>query len=364
MVPLKHLFHQRRRAKSLASLVFLALALIPGCKKSDEPAAQLQEAPVHVETAEVSALRTPKVLQLTGTLRGAKETDLAANVAGRILKTEVERGQSVERGALLAEVDVRAAALALEEARVQVAASKTQAEINQVDCDRFEKLKAGNAVTAYEYDQVAAKCRTSPFGVEAAEVRHSIAAKNVGDGMIRAPFAGVVTERYVEVGAYVQPSSRVVSIAEVDALRLEFSLPERNFPDVKLGSELTFEVAAYPGRVFAAQVVRISGAVRETRDVMIDAQVSNPDRSLLPGMFASVTLTIGYEDLPSVPRAAVFEQNGKQNVLVQTGNILEQRVLQTAPPLGERIAVRRGLALGEHVVTQDVLKLKNGQRVN
>jgi len=364
MVPLEFLFRKCERAIASASLVLLALTLIPGCRNSAEPPAQLQEAPVHVETVEVSALRTPKVLQLTGTLRGAKETDLAANVAGRILKTNVERGQSVERGALLAEVDVRAAALALEEARVQVAASKTQAEINQVDCERFEKLKAGNAVTAYEYDQVAAKCRTSPFGVEVAQVRQSIAAKNVGDGMIRAPFAGVVTERYVEVGAYVQPSSRVVSIAEVEALRLEFSLPERNFPDVKLGSELTFEVAAYAGRRFDAKVVRISGAVRETRDVMIDAQVNNTDRSLLPGMFTSVTLTTGYEDLPSVPSSAVFEQNGKHNVFVLTRNILEQRVLQTAPPLGDRISVRRGLALGERVVTGDLPKLKNGQRVN
>ena len=191
----------------------------------------------------------------------------------------------------------------------------------------------------------------------------SIAAKNVGDGVIRSPFSGVITERYVEVGEYVQASSRVVSIAQVDELRLEFSVPEQNFPSVKLGATVDFRVAAYGAQRFDGKVAHISGAVRDTRDVIVEATVANPERRLLPGMFADVELTIGRETLPSVPETAVFESNGKLNVLVVKDGVLEQRVLQAAPELAGRVPVRRGVALGERVVGRYASNLKNGQRV-
>ncbi|MDX2056054.1 MAG: efflux RND transporter periplasmic adaptor subunit [Polyangiaceae bacterium] len=343
----------------------LGTQLLPACKKQEAAAAsQPSEPPVHVDTVPVTAVKTPKVLLLTGTLRGAKEADLAANVAGRVLSTSVEAGQNVTEGMVLATVDVRAAALALAEARVMVDASRTQQEISQVECERYEKLKQSGAVTPAEYDQVTAKCKTAPLSVQAAEARQSIVAKNVGDGVIRSPFSGTVTERYVEVGEYVQPASRVVSLAKVDDLRLSFSLPEKNWPDVRQDAEVAFRVVAYPTQVFTGRVVHISGAVRQTRDVLIEAAVSNTDRKLLPGMFAAIQLTIGYEDLPAVPKTAVFLQNGKQNVLIVNGSTLEQRVIQPADAVADRIPVRRGVALGEKVVSVYSDKLRNGQSVN
>ena len=148
----------------------LALSLgtgLIGCQRQAAAVEEKQEEPVSVETAEVTVVDAPQTLRLTGSLRGAKQTDLAANVAGRVQKTHVERGAEVKKGAVLAQIDVSAAALALAEARVQVQASKTQQEINQADCDRYEKLKAKGAVTDLEYDQVTAKCKTAPLDLEA-----------------------------------------------------------------------------------------------------------------------------------------------------------------------------------------------------
>ncbi len=341
----------------------LGLGAAPACSKADAAAEPPAVPAVKVTSMQVAQITVPRTLRLTGSLRGAKETDLAANVAGRVLSTKVERGQSVSQGELLAQVDVRAAALALAEARVQVETSKTQQVINEADCDRYERLKAGGVVSDLEYDQVTAKCKTAPLSVEAATARQRIAAKNVGDGAIRSPFAGVVTERYIEVGEYVQAPSRVVSLAQVDELRLEFSLPEQNYPDVKPGADVKFRVSAYGERDFTGKVSHISGAVRDTRDVLVEALVDNPERKLLPGMFAEVELTIGQEDLPAVPKSALFEENGKQNVFVVKDGSLEQRVLQTAGTLSDQVAVRKGVALGETIVTRNVAKLENGQRV-
>jgi RND family efflux transporter MFP subunit len=348
----------------VAALLVGSLSFSGGCKRAGvAPPEPRREAPVEVATEAASPVDTPRTLRLTGTLRGARETDLAANVAGRVLSLGVERGDSVVKNALIAQVDVRSAALALGEAKVAVENSKLQKSINDSECARYEQLKEKGVVPDLEYDQVTAKCKTAPLNLQAAEARQSIAAKNVGDGAIRAPFAGVVTERFVEVGEYVQASSRVVSIAEVEELKLEFSLPERNYPDVRLGAEVGFRVGAYAAERFAGKVLRVSGAVRETRDVLVEAVVKNTDKRLLPGMFAEVELAIGKDALPSVPKSATFESNGKTNVFVVKDGILEQRVLQPAPAVGDRIPVRQGVALGEKVVKVYAPALKNGQPV-
>ena len=339
-------------------------ALSPACTpKSDAATPPPAAAPVAVTTDAVTNIDVPRTLRLTGTLRGERETDLAANVAGRITTMNIERGQRIAKGELIAVVDVSAAALALKEAKLAVETSKTQEAIDQADCARYEQLKAKGAVTDLEYDQVTAKCKTSPLNRETAEARQSIAAKNVGDGRIRAPFAGVVSDRFVQVGEYVQASSRVVSLAQVSDLRLEFSLPEQNYPDVKTGETVAFRVAAYDKDSFTGTVSHIAGAVRDTRDVLVEATVTNTDQRLLPGMFADVELTIGQENLPSVPKTAVFESNGKQNVFVVVNGALEQRVLQPGPELGDRLSVRRGVVANERVVTPYNSALSNGQRV-
>lgn len=342
---------------------FLAGAAL-ACKKPEPPPARVEAPPVHVDSVEVTALDAPQSLRLIGNLRGAKETDLAANATGRILKTTVERGSEVKAGELLAQVDVSAAALALAEARVQVTTSKQQLELSQTDCARFEKLKGTGAIADFELDQMTAKCKIAPLQVQAAQARQSMVAKNVGDGMIRAPFAGVVTERFIEVGEYVLPASRVVSMAQIEELRLVFTVPEANYPDVKRDAPVAFRVAAYGEAPFQGKVVHVSSAVRDTRDIVVEAQVMNADKRLLPGMFADVSLNVGVKALPSVPKAAVFEQNGKKNVFVVSDGQLVQRVIQPEPEHEGRIPVVKGVTLGERVVGTYAPELRNGLKVN
>lgn len=343
--------------------VGVLLVTLEGCRQADAASEPKPVKAVAVKSAKVGARTVPRTLQLTGVLRGAKETDLAANVAGRVLSTRVEPGQSVKKGDILAQVDVSAAALALAEAKVQVETTRTQEAIHKSDCERYDRLKAAGVVSDLEYDQVTAKCKTAPLNVEAARARQSVAAKNVGDGVIRSPFAGVVTERFVEVGEYVQASSRVVSLAQVDELKLVFSVPEQNFPDVKRDAAVQFRVAAYGAQAFSGRVVHISGAVRDTRDVLVEAVVANPERKLLPGMFTEVALNIGEESLPALPKSAVFEENGKLNAFVVKDGILEQRVVQPAVTQDGHVSVRRGIKVGEQVVIAEVDKLENGQAV-
>jgi membrane fusion protein, multidrug efflux system len=355
-------------SKSLRKFAVLSIFALPlalaGCKKGEAaPAATDELRPIKVATSAAELVDVDKTLRLTGTLTGARQTELAANVNGKVLSTHVERGTKVKAGDLIARIDVRGAALQLAEAKVQVESSKTQQAIDQVECARYDQLKARGAVTDVEYEQVMARCKRAPINLDAAQAKVNLAAKSVGDGIIVAPFSGVVSERFVEVGEYVQPQTRVIAMADVDALHLELSLPEAHFPLVKVGSKLTFSVLAYGERSFPGTVAHISGAVRSTRDILVEATAPNEDGALLPGMFAEVQLVVGTEKLPSVPKTAVFERNGKSNVLVQARGLLEERVVQVRQHMGAVVAIGHGIAEGDLVVTEYRPELKNGQPV-
>lgn len=362
------------RGALAASLPALALALIPACRAADASRkdAPPPTPPVHVETAKVSEVDAPIVLRLTGTLRGMKEADVAANAAGKVVQTAAERGDEVLAGQVVAVLDTRSASLALAEAKVAVATSRTKDGISRTECARYEKLLASGSVSPAEVENVTAKCKTAPLDLEAAEARQAIAAKNLGDGVLRAPFAGVVAERHVDVGEYVQASSRVVTLAQIDELRLELAVPEANLAQVKRGTPVSFGVAAFPGRSFRGEVRFVAGAVRSaTRDLVAEAVVPNQDRALRPGMFADVVVTLGAHKLPGVPRAAVFERQDKPRVFVFEGGRLAERVLALDVPLTPAspggkpdalLAVKDGLRVGEAVVTSEPAKLTNGAR--
>jgi membrane fusion protein, multidrug efflux system len=351
--------------KTLLSLTVLAL-VAAGChrKSVDTVDASAQKPPVVVQTESVTELSVPRTLRLTGTLRGDRETDLAANASGRVLSTEVERGDVIKPGQVLAKLDVRAAALSAAEARAQVESSRASAEQARTECGRYEQLKATGAVTELEYEQKITQCRTLPLSVEAASARAALAAQNVGDGIIRAPFAGTITERFVEVGQFVRQDSRVVTIVSVDPIRLELAVPEAEVSKVKAGAEVAFRVAAFPDRRFRGTVRFVSGALRSTtRDLVVEALVENKQRELIPGMFADVELTVGSVKLPSVPKRAVLTRDDQARVYAVLDGRLEERMLALGPSVGDRQAVTRGVALGDKVVVSDPSGLDNGQKV-
>ena len=131
-----------------------------------------------------------------------------------------------------------------------------------------------------------------------------------------------------------------------------------------LGAEVAFGVSAYPGRRFTGKIRYVSGVVRaSTRDLVVEAVVENPERALLPGMFADVELSVGSQRLPSVPRASLVTRGDQARLFVVQDGRVEERVVALGPALGERVAVLRGVGPEETVVVSEPDKLQNGQAV-
>jgi len=345
--------------------VLLFTISVCGCKDGGATANRTAAPPVHVETDVVHEQPMPRTLQLTGNLRGEHETDLAANTAGRVVETFVERGVQVKKGDVIAKVDIRAASLGAAEAKATAELARRQADSAKRDCERYATLFEQGAISKAEYDRISDQCRTTPLSAEATEARARAAALVVGDGVVRAPFGGVVTERYVEVGQFVRQDSKVVALVDIDPLRLQFAVPEANLAAIKQNDAVSFSVSAYPERTFDGVVKYVGAAIRETtRDLVAEAIVDNGEGLLRPGMFASVTVRTGTEKMPVVAKESLLAREGRTHLMVVSDGRIDERVVQTGTESGDLVAVTRGVRPGEKIVRKPSDGLRNGQLVN
>jgi membrane fusion protein (multidrug efflux system) len=134
--------------------------------------------------------------------------------------------------------------------------------------------------------------------------------------------------------------------------------------NVKENAEVSFTVAAYPGRRFGGKVKFVSGALRATtRDLVAEALVPNPERLLLPGMFADVELVIGSQKLPSVPERSLRVVDEQTRLFVVVAGRLQERIVAVGPKLGDRVSIVRGVSETDQVVVSDPSGLANGRKV-
>lgn len=340
----------------MVGMVAMGMALVAcdsSTSASSRPALAARPKPVHVETVVVAERAMPVSVTLAGSLKANQESDLAANASGQVLRTMVERGSYVARGGAIAQLDTRLASLSAAEAEANVQTARTQKELADAECARYQRLLQRGAISQQEFDRQSGSCKTAVTSTAAAESRVAVARQTVGDGTIRAPFAGLVAERYVSVGEYVRPDSRVAHLIDIDPLRLELTIPEQHMGAVRQGQKVDFQVGAFPNQTFSGVVHYIGPSVRaSTRDLVFEAVVANKEKLLRPGLFATAELDAGTQKLPVVPKTALRTDGETPRAFVIVEKHVEERVVQTGPQAGELIAVVKGLSAGERVVAR------------
>jgi membrane fusion protein (multidrug efflux system) len=346
-------------------LAFCLLAfplLLAGCIRPSQASGTAPAPPaVPVRAATVVERTLPRVLTLTGTLVANRKSEVAADASGKVQATFVERGSWVTRGQPLARLDGSRAALAEEEAEAQLAAAELQSALAGRECERAERLYTAGAIHQAEYDRMRTSCTASTWSTSAAAARGRIAERAVSDAVLRAPFAGLVAERFVSEGEYVRPDTRVATVLEVDPLRLELSVPESAVAAVTASAEVAFQVSAFPGENFRGQVRYLGPAVRRaSRDLVVEAVISNRDRRLRPGMFATAQVRVGETRAALVPASAVREQAGEPRVFVIAGGRLEERLVEVGAADGAEVVVRAGVRAGEQIATPATPALHDG----
>jgi len=361
------------------------------------------EAPA-VAIAATAAVDTPiaRFIEVTGTLTAQESAEVAAEIAGRVVATPVERGSRVGKGSDLvmiaaAEVDAQAreaeANAAQIEARLgiaggkpfevarvpEVASANATRALARTDFERARTLHAAQLISQAEFEQKSAQLESAERqydvasnGAEqqfqsllAARARVTVARKAVADTVVRAPFAGVVGERLVSVGDYVTRGTKVASVMRVDPLRVELTVPEQYVAAVAAGRDVTFTVDAYPGIIFTGQVRYVSPSVTaETRALVVEAIVPNANGQLKPGFFATARIAqVASAPALLVPATAVRTVAGTARVFVVSGDRVEERVVMVGQTVDDRLEITDGLTAGERVATSGVATLADGVRV-
>ena len=347
-------------------MVLPVIALL-GCSSPKEQKAAEHAAkpkPIAVQTVQVVEREVPNTLVLAGTLKANQESDLAANASGRVMRTMVERGSYVGREQAVAQLDVRIASLSANEAEANVETSRTQRAAAQAECARYQQLLEKGAISTQEFDRQTTACKTATSSTAAAETHVALAKETLSNGTVRAPFPGLVSERYVSVGEYVMPSTKVAHIVDIDPLRLELTIPEQSMGAVRQGLKVDFQVAAFPDRTFSGVVHYIGPSVRATtRDLVFEAVVPNKDKLLRPGLFATAHLDAGTQKLPVVPQSALKQDGESTRAFAVIDKHVEERLVQLGPVQGDVVAILKGLGVGERVVARPSDQISDGTEV-
>jgi RND family efflux transporter MFP subunit len=389
-------------SRPILALCFLAAALAAACDRAGAKATAPADVAINVTAVAVVEQPITRFIRVSGTLTAQEDAGVAAEVAGRVVATPVERGsrvgandslvrlaaaegeaQAIEAQANAAQIEARlgianGAPFAVESvpevanarASVQLARSEFvraqtlygQKLLSQAE---FDQRSAQNEAAERQYDMARNTAAQQYQSLLAARARVTLAQKALSDTTVRAPFAGVVGERFVSVGDYVTRGTKVATVMRVDPLRVELTVPEQYVAAVAEGRAVTFVVDAYPGETFTGRVRYVSPSVAaDTRALTLEAVVPNPNNRLKPGFFATAQIEQAtMQPGLLVPATAVRTIAGTARVFVVNGDRVEERVVMVGQPIGGLVEVTSGLTAGEQVVATGVDRVVDGVRV-
>lgn len=332
---------------SLAAVVALIVAFARMKKPVEEVAAD-RERPVAVRVMEIVPRQVPDVIGLPARIEAAQEAQLPVERAGRVVELLASKGDRVEAGKALLRVDDR-----LWEA------GRRRAEIEARDAardlDRWKELEKTGAVSASDFEAVERRRETAEIALEEARTF-------VDQCEVRAPFAGEIVDRFVEVGDYANEGQAVLRLVRLDRVKVAFEVPEQDVAAVEPGQEKPFVLAALPGREFTGTVSFVSSrAARDSNSFATELEADNADGALKAGMIAEVSLLRRMRERAMVvPLAAVVPRKGEHYVFVENnGRAVRRRVLIGAM-LGHEAVLESGVAAGDRVVVEGHRGLQDG----
>ncbi|NUQ66207.1 MAG: efflux RND transporter periplasmic adaptor subunit, partial [Pirellulales bacterium] len=345
-----------------------------------------------VETVSVESSPSHQTLHVTGQLAADELSDIGNRLPGIIAEVLVERGSTVEKGDVLARIDPADAENALaeglsaaEELRVRLMLesadstfepellpdmklARASLDLAKSNLERTTSLHERKVLSQEVFDQVRAEYQSALYRVElvqhqARQLYQSYRTalthlktlqKSVHDTTITAPFQGWVVEKHVAVGERLGTGegARVVTLIRTDPLRLTLTVPQQHVHRIQVGQPVEFQVDAFPERKFTGQVRYVAPAVESAgRSLTVEAVVSNPDRLLKPGLFATARLQLEQETTALyVPATAVQQHGDAGRVFVVRDGVVREQVVAVGRADGGRVRVTSGLAAGERVV--------------
>lgn len=315
--------------------------------------------PATVSTMVVETTAWQPKLSSVGNVRAFRGVDLSTEIGGLVQAVPIKSGMDVKEGDLLIKLNDASDV-------AQLNSLKALADLAKVINERDRQQLEIQAISKNVFDTSKADAKSKQAQVE--QQMALVAKKN-----LKAPFSGRVGIVMINPGQFVNPGDKLLTLQTLDPIFVDFNLPQSNAEQIQVGQEIVVTTDAFKGSSFTGKVTAVSPKVdTNTRNIQIEAQLANPDKKILPGMFANVNIKLGDEvKMLTLPQTAVTynpygstvfiaKPTGKKDKQGKPAFEAQQVFVTTGPTRGDQVAILKGVEEGATVVTSGQLKLKNG----
>ncbi len=326
-----------------------SLSILSACnKKAEDGGANFQRAPLPIGNIEgiiVSQTVLQSDITASGSLLPLEQTELHAEVSGRVIKLNLPEGKRVAAGTLLLKIFDEDLQTQLQKLDAQIAIARTTAQ-------RLKSLLEVKGTSQQEYDLAELQIKNIQAEIDLLRVR-------IRQTEIRAPFDGVIGLRQISPGAYITPATAIATIRDDRKLRLDFSVPEKYGALIRPGQTVHFKLDGSTKTYSAVVAASEQSVDAATRDLQLRAVVNERSDELTPGRFAEVDLTLSTRPKAiMVPTEAVIPQAKDKKVVVSKGGIAKFTTVTTGVRQAGLVEVTSGLMPGDTVVTAGMLFLR------
>jgi RND family efflux transporter MFP subunit len=370
-----------RRMKALLATVVVCPVIAAGCAR----APQVEQTATPVRAERVKPMSAERGVRYSAQIIPVDQVSLSFKTSGYVLdllqvrdeagrQRDLEKGDAVTAGALLARVEERDYRSKVSRAEAAVAQAGAQEEKASQDLTRAETLFAAEALPKPDLDAARAAHRSASAATAAARADLDVAKSSLDDTSLRAPRRGVVLERRIDRGALASPGTVVFVLGAVDALKAVFGVPDAVVREMRLGMPLTATADAVVDRTFTGRVTTIAPAAdRDTHLFSVEVTIPNTDGMLRPGMIATIQLDDRHEaapapTTPSVPLTAIVKDSTKGGayavfIVDSQSSQAKLRPITPGPIAGDGIQIASGVNAGEQVIVSGAARLRDGERI-
>lgn len=338
--------------KTIFTTMCLAAALVAAvsCGNDSKKVAGTTEAAVDmtpvVSVEKVFVREVPQTATYTSTVQAYVKNNIAPQMAGRITKINVEIGDNVKKGQVLAEMD-----------KSQLLQAQLQLANQEVELQRLKALYDAGGISKSDYDAVEMSYNIAKTQVE----------NLVENTILRSPVDGVVTARNYDAGDMFAMSAPIYVVEQIKPVKILVAISESEYTKVKKGDSVEIVADALPGITFYGKIEKIYPTIDPTtRTFNVEVVVANNYSTLRPGMFARVKIDFGANSNVVIPDVAVVKQQGSGERFVYVLNAdgtVEYRKIVLGRRMGKEYEVLEGLSDGDKIVTGGQIRLKDGVKV-
>ncbi len=335
-----------RKSYLIGMALAAAVAVMPGCKGKKTDAVQQDSVKKVLVTTKAAVLESvPQTAEFTSNIKGFKENDIAPTMPVRIEKILADVGDRVRKGQLLVMMDP-----------TQLNTTSVQLANTEADYNRIKKVYEAGGISKQQMDAI--------------ETQLSVLRDTYNNLLVntelRSPIDGVVTARNYDPGNVYGGQKPVLTVMQIDQVKVSVSISEKYFPNVKLGMPAAIRAEMYADKVFEGKVTLISPAIdAATRTFNVEITIPNGSLELRPGMFSRTTLNFGSVEGVMVEDVSIQKQvgtNEKYVYVVEDGKAVRRQVT-TGVQVGSGINILTGVDAGDEVVLTGISRLTNGSEV-